>query len=328
MAVNHHLRHLFLPHHTNNFRAKVLQLDFMAMYVVTFFIISLLSRTIQKIDPNILGFATNIHVQQLLSLTNQKRAASGVTPLRLDPQLSAAAAKKAEYMLAHNFWAHNAPDGTTPWDFINKSGYVYTVAGENLAKNFSDSQGVVDAWMNSSSHKENLLRNDYQDIGFAVVDGTLSGEETTLVVQLFGKRLTSVAQVKPKTLPPPPEFIASATAAEVSPQPAPIFQIVTSPSPVASPAFLAKAAGTSGQKQLEMVPFAESVVKRPLVDISSLAKKISLTLSTILIFVLLVDGYYIWRHKITRIGGHTIAHLVFLFMLSGTVWVMTFGSIL
>lgn len=328
MAVFHHVRHLFLPHHTNNFRAKVLQLDFMAMYVVMFFIVSLLTRTIQKIDPNILGFATNIHVQQLLSLTNQTRASAGIASLRLDPQLSVAAAKKAEYMFAHNFWAHNAPDGTTPWDFINNAGYVYTVAGENLAKNFSDSQGVVDAWLNSASHKENLLRSDYQDIGFAVVNGTLAGEETTLVVQMFGKRLTSVAQVKPKTTPPPVEFIAPATAAEASPQPAPIFQAVTSPSPVASPAFLAKGDGTTPQKQLEMVPFAESVVKRPLVDISSLAKKMSLTLSTLLIFVLLVDGYYIWRHKITRIGGHTIAHLVFLFMLSGTVWLMSFGSIL
>ncbi len=327
MSVSHHVRHFFLPHHTNNFRAKVLHLDFMAVYVVMFFMLSLLTRTVQRIDPNILGFATNIHVQQLLELTNQKRASSGISVLRLDPQLSQAAVKKAEYMFKNNFWAHNAPDGTTPWDFINNSGYVYTVAGENLAKNFSDSQGVVDAWMNSSSHKENLLRGDYQDIGFAVVDGTLGGEETTLVIQMFGKRLTSVSQIKPKSSPAPNEFITSVTAAEVSPQPAPIFQPVASPTPVASPAFLADVGGRS-PKQLEILPVGGSVVKKPLIDISSLAKKISLTLSTMLIFVLVIDGYYIWRHKITRIGGHTIAHLVFLFMLSGTVWVMSFGSIL
>lgn len=319
MALSAHIRHLFLPHHTNNFRAKVLHLDFMAMYVVVFFMLSFVTRTVYKIDPNILGFATNIQMQQLLELTNQKRAANGASALHLDPQLSRAAAKKAEYMFAHNFWAHNAPDGTTPWDFINGAGYVYTVAGENLAKNFSDSAGVVDAWMNSPSHKENLLRNDYQDIGFAVMNGTLGGEETTLVVQMFGKRLTTIAQVKPNSSPRPNDFVAPATAVETS---------ITSPPPSIAPAQLANDISKKSPKQLEITPTADFVIKRPFIDISSLSKKISLVLSTVLIFTLIVDGFYIWRHKITRVGSHTIAHLLFLFMLSGTVWVMSFGSIL
>ena len=193
------LRHLLLPHHTNNFRAKLLHLDFFAMYVVLFFLISISFRTVHKIDPNILGFATDIHTDQLLNLTNQKRAEAGLTPLILNDKLSQAAAGKARDMFSKNYWAHNAPDGTTPWDFINGAGYNYSVAGENLAKNFSNSSGVVEAWMNSPSHRENMMRSQYQDIGFAIVNGVLAGEETTVVVQMFGRPAAQIAAKPPET---------------------------------------------------------------------------------------------------------------------------------
>lgn len=315
-------RHLFLPHHTNNFRAKVLHADFFACYVLIFFILSFTFRTVNRINPDILGFATNIQVDNLLSLTNQKRAENGSGPLKLNPLLNQAAASKANFMFEKNFWAHNGPDGTTPWDFINRSGYTYIVAGENLAKNFSDSQGVVDAWMNSSSHRENLLRTDYQDIGFAVVNGTLNGEETTLVVQMFGKPLKqeSVAQipateVKPQIIPPIPQVAAQTE--EVLPTPV--------PSPTIIP--LALNQPISQLKPLEILP-AGSVVKQPLFDIGYILKYLTLGLSSILMIVLVVDGIFIWRRRIVRIGGRNIAHLLFLFAITGVIWFMSFGSVI
>ena len=68
-------------------------------------------------------------------------------------------------MFSKNYWAHFAPDGSTsPWDFIHQSGYNYIFAGENLAKGFTDANSVVAAWMNSPSHRENILSNKYKDV--------------------------------------------------------------------------------------------------------------------------------------------------------------------
>src|SRR3989338_7182361 len=119
--------------------------------------------------------------------------------LELNPELSLAAEKKAEDMFARNYWAHNGPNGSTPWDFIKGAGYTYIYAGENLAKDFQNSNDVVQAWMKSPSHRENILRKEYQDIGFAVVNGVLNGEETTLVIQMFGVSSSKSVAAKPES---------------------------------------------------------------------------------------------------------------------------------
>lgn len=116
----------------------------------------------------------------------------GLKPLNLNENLSLAALEKAEDMFSHGYWAHNAPDGTTPWKFIYEADYNYLYAGENLARDFNDSSSVVSAWMKSKTHRDNILNANYQDIGFAVVNGKLNGKETTLVVQMFGAEQSSL----------------------------------------------------------------------------------------------------------------------------------------
>ena len=140
---------------------------------------------------NVLGFATDISVDKLYQLVNEQRQKNNLSPLVLNSSLSLAAQKKAENMFRENYWSHYSPDGKTPWDFILGTGYKYEYAGENLAKNFLFSNGVVDAWMNSTTHRENLLKKEYTDVGYAIVNGVLNGEQTTLVVQEFGKPLAS-----------------------------------------------------------------------------------------------------------------------------------------
>lgn len=323
-----YLRHLFLPHHTNNFRAKVLHLDFFALYVFIFFLLSLSFRTIHRLDPNILGFATDIHVDQLLSLTNQKRTGSGLSSLTLNSQLSAAAAGKANDMFSNGYWAHNSPGGKTPWDFINGAGYIYTVAGENLAKNFSNSAGVVEAWMNSPTHRENILRDQYQDIGFAVVNGVWNGEETTLVVQMFGKPVAQVALAPVVNSSPSPIPVVAEAQAEESDQ-----GLIPSPSPEFGEAEETTFTAALVEPQeslppLEISPLGQSVVRSPLLDIGSLTKQLTLALSTVLMIVLVIDAIYVSRHKLVRAGGKTMAHLLFLFLFTGAIWFMSFGSVL
>jgi len=91
------------------------------------------------------------------------------------------------HMITNNYWVHYAPDGTTPWLFIVSSGYQYKTAGENLAKGFDTSSGVVAGWMESPTHKANVL-GDYTDVGFAVTNGILMGSETTLIVAMYGTK--------------------------------------------------------------------------------------------------------------------------------------------
>ncbi len=184
------LSHLFIPRESNNYRSKVLHHDFLSAYLL-FAIISVffIKNIIQSPLGNVLGFATDISIQKLYSLTNAEREKNDLPALSYNETLSKAAYKKAQDMFTKNYWAHYAKDGTTPWNFILQEGYQYEYAGENLAKNFLFSDGVVKAWMDSKTHKENILRPEYSDMGFAVANGMLNGEETTLVVQMFGKPL-------------------------------------------------------------------------------------------------------------------------------------------
>jgi len=256
--------------------------------------------------PDVLGYATDIRVDQLLQDTNARRAEAGLSPLSLNETLSRAAAGKAADMFANNYWAHTSPQGKTPWDFITASGYTYTLAGENLAKNFQTSSGVVNAWMDSPTHKANIVKPGYKDVGFAVVNGVLNGEETTLVVQMFGTSNAPVIAQVPKVEAAAPVSISKTEPVVmnqpetvVPTQPAVEVEAVPSaPMAVESPVL---AAGFSFQK------FIDS----PALDIPSMTRNIVYVVVGILIGVLAVDGMVANRKRIVRLVGHNFSHILF-----------------
>jgi len=280
MSLVTSLRHLFIPQHTNNHRAKALHVDALLVYVLLFALFNLGIRAAHKIVPDVLGYATDINVQQLLGGTNAKRQEAGLSPLTLNSTLSVAAANKAADMFAKNYWAHNSPVGATPWDFVTGAGYRYTVAGENLAKNFSTSQGVVDAWMASPSHRANILKAGYRDVGLAVVNGTLNGEETTLVVEMFGST--------------PGEPLAAAA-----------------PPPAVKPIEVPKEAAIVEIPAPDVSGF-QSVNMQPLLNIPTVSRDLVFAFVGILMGVLLVDAWVASRRHVVRIAGHHIAHILFL----------------
>lgn len=215
------LRHLFFPHDSNNQRAKFLHPSSLVLTIGFFVGFQLLLNQLTNNYPQILGYASQIFPEEIIRLTNTQRTSAGLPEVKLDPQLSAAAAQKAADMFARNYWAHVSPVGTQPWNFITQSGYSYRYAGENLARDFSDAKSVVDAWVASPSHRENLLNSRYQDIGIAVIDGQFEGRETTLVVQFFGTKLSaapSIGSVSTSIVKPVYAASTSAvTASKVSP---------------------------------------------------------------------------------------------------------------
>ncbi len=287
------LRHLFIPHHTNNHHARVLHVDAMFVYLLAFVLFRLLLSLGHAQFPDVLGFATDIRVEQLFSAINAKRAEAGLGALVLDQRLSRAAALKAQDMFTNNYWAHNAPNGKTPWEFVTVAGYRYRVAGENLAKNFSVSSGVIDAWMASSTHRENIMRGDYKDIGFAVVNGVLGGEETTLVVQMFGAGDSQL-----------------------------VYQI--------KPAILTQTAAATAPPSLAQAPTLglTDVFVRPIVDISGLSKRVTMGFAGLILVFVVLDGWYIYRKKIVRVSGHSLGHMVFFIMIILLLQIATRGSVL
>ncbi len=123
--------------------------------------------------------------QAIVDLTNIERNERELPSLSWDASLASAAWLKGTDMCKEDYWAHTAPDGTTGWMFIEKSGYAFLNAGENLAKDFSDSQDIIDAWMSSPSHRDNILSENYLEIGVASVDCQFDGTATTIVVALY-----------------------------------------------------------------------------------------------------------------------------------------------
>jgi len=185
------LAHLFTPRHTNNHRARLLHPEGFVVLIAIAFMFQAMFKQIQTTQlGHVLGYASSITVSQVLDLINKERVTQGENTLALNDQLNQAALAKAVDMFNEQYWAHNSPSGKTPWVFVQGTGYRYAIAGENLARDFGDTQNMVNAWMASPSHKANILQEKYRDTGIAVVDGKLNGVETTLVVQLFGNPTT------------------------------------------------------------------------------------------------------------------------------------------
>lgn len=134
-------------------------------------------------SPNI--FFADITKSALVNLVNQSRKSAGAGELSESIKLDQAAELKARDMITREYFSHNSPEGVTPWHWFSETGYDYKYAGENLAVGFFDSIDVFHAWLNSASHRENLLNSNYKEVGTAVLQG-FGHNNAIVVVQMFG----------------------------------------------------------------------------------------------------------------------------------------------
>lgn len=140
----------------------------------------------------------------MVEITNIDRSQNGLAVLTINPTLGAVAEAKAHDMATKGYFAHTSPEGVTPWYWFKEGGYKFTYAGENLAVDFNESSSVVEAWMNSPTHRANLLGTQFTEIGIAVATGTYQGRPTTFVVQEFG---TPIPAAQPPRARPVREVI-------------------------------------------------------------------------------------------------------------------------
>ena len=119
--------------------------------------------------------------------TNKQRTANGLKELLENNYLNNSATAKANDMFLKQYFEHISPDGVSPGDLVSKYGYEYLLTGENLILgNFENEAELVQAWMDSPGHRENILNAGYTEIGVSIIKGEYKGESVWIAVQEFG----------------------------------------------------------------------------------------------------------------------------------------------
>ena len=108
--------------------------------------------------------------QQVVELTNVERAKAGLAPLKADAELSRVAREKSRDMAGSGYFDHNSPTYGSPFDMMRAYGISYRTAGENIAKGQRTPAEVVNAWMNSQGHRENIMNPNFTHIGVGFVE--------------------------------------------------------------------------------------------------------------------------------------------------------------
>jgi hypothetical protein len=319
MPLASFIAHLFHPRRSNNHRPKILHPEgFIALTIVALIFSAGLMPAVKftqwaKQHGSILGFASNITANDVLSKTNEERAKVGLSPLVSNAKLNQAALSKAQFMFDKQFWAHVSPDGVQPWEFFKKANYRYSIAGENLARDFSTSNDMMTAWMASPTHKANIVNTKYQEIGIAVVDGTLMGTQTTLVVQLFGTPLEGTADIltdAKKTTPPQAKVAPAQAKKETTEEVTPVN---TQPETISfsQPPTGDKNEFRIGQGVLGSQGFVIGSLKAPaLFSPLQMSKLFFLAIIFVLVSTLVYDGAITGHRNTVRLVGKNFAHVM------------------
>ena len=112
--------------------------------------------------------------KQMLDLVNAERAANGLQPLAPDPELTEVARRHSADMFARGYFAHDSPEGLTPFDRMKDANVRFLTAGENLA--LAPTVSIAHTGlMNSPGHRSNILRPTFGRVGIGIMDGGMRG---------------------------------------------------------------------------------------------------------------------------------------------------------
>jgi hypothetical protein len=179
------LKHLFIPHIGNDFKPHFFrEVSVFSILVITVALLAISLGTNLYIKNT--NMTATVLPAVLVDLTNSARLSNNELALARNPLLDTAAKLKAENMASLGYFAHTSPTGVTPWYWFSQAGYSFVYAGENLAVDFTESADVERAWLDSPTHKKNILNTNFTDIGIATAEGIYQGRQTTFVVQMFG----------------------------------------------------------------------------------------------------------------------------------------------
>ncbi len=138
------------------------------------------------------AYLSTITPEKIIELTNKERIKKDLEPLKENSLLLKAAERKAQDLMKAQKFEHNL-NGKKFSQWIKDVDYNYHYAGENLAINFIRAEATMDAWIDSPSHKKNILNSKFKEIGVAVLEGEFQGQNTILTVQIFGTPFSKYA---------------------------------------------------------------------------------------------------------------------------------------
>ena len=196
------LKKHFIPHKDNEHRPHILRDNNIRNIVAIVIFLEIFTFLIPTlIRLNVTGGMAAVLPAVLAQLTNEERQEQNLAILTVNPILNKVAEMKALDMATKGYFAHTSPEGKTPWYWLEQVGYKYQYAGENLAINFSDSKDVTNAWMKSPTHKANIVKGNYTEIGTGIASGIYKGRETVFVAQVYANPLILVSRQNesPKT---------------------------------------------------------------------------------------------------------------------------------
>src|SRR3989344_6717682 len=191
------IANFFLPSETNNYRPAVLSYKAFLIYGIILLLLRLLLGALPA-DSAAVDSST------LMNLINQERISRNLVSLVTHQSLLAASVQKSQDMIDRDYFAHVNPDGDYVWPLITGAGYgQYKILGENLAVDFATSEGMIKAWLDSPTHRANLLHDEFLEQGLTALYGDYKGRYTNLTASLFGARIASAPKTQIAQSPPP-----------------------------------------------------------------------------------------------------------------------------
>lgn len=336
--MNSPLRENFIPCAENNYQPHVLQKVSVGLMAVLILISFSLANVQSFLWMSSEWLVSTILPAVIVDLTNEERGDESVGTLTRSSALDAAATQKAEHMAKNGYFSHYSPDGVSPWYWFDQANYSFVHAGENLAVYFTDSDDVVDAWMESPGHRANILNGAFTDIGVGTAKGTYNGYDTVYVVQLFGTPAAtplatqSIVQEASASAPTETAVPAPATIVETNPvllgeeaESAALYSDLATTSRDAQPATLS-GGSTAGEEWFSFSPstFFGRIATNPDMVLQSLYAMLAVLVTGSLILSIVIE----WRrqHPVQiAYGGALLAGMAFLFYIH---IVLTSGAVI
>lgn len=226
------LKHYFIASEENEYKPWVMSPTALAVFCLIIWGLRFILPT-QAIHA-----AGGIDPTDLMSRINDERTQRFIPALTTNSKLTSAANGKAQDMIARSYFAHVDPDGNYVWPRIVAAGFSpYQTLGENLAMDFTSASGVMEGWMNSPTHRANIVNDKFKEQGLAAPSGTYEPQhETIMVVSLFGTLTAATPKPAPAPSPAPAPAPSPTPTPKPTPKPTPVPKPASTPTPTPTPA--------------------------------------------------------------------------------------------
>lgn len=185
-------RNLFLPTERNGMVPSALSSMAFVAYIIVAAALVFSSHYVVGLQLASLADAPTFGAKEIISLVNAARHSDGFSGLTVNLKLTQAASAKLDDMFANQYFAHFSPENRSPWDFFRAADYRYLAAGENLAMNFLSAQDAHIAFMQSATHRANILNSAFIEVGVAVRQGEFQKRPTIFIAEYFGRPRATV----------------------------------------------------------------------------------------------------------------------------------------